>query len=221
MTSFLRSTVFCATFIALAVFAQAQPTPEKPKPDTRFGNWLYKNPDPKQWTRTEKDGQLIFSAAEPPGDFCTITLFAGSKAEADFTGQFNHAVDLDQKAKDTVKIEADTGAKPGKSAEGFDVLTRNMRAETSALHTFHIYLAGHSGDRFDLMAFQTTSEQSWKQYGAQAGQFIMSLKLANSLSPAEVDKVTGQKASDVAPPPSLPGFDDTPATTPPTAPVAP
>ncbi len=198
----------CFIFIALISVARAQPAAEKPRPDARFGNWLYKTPDAKIWTRSEKNGQLIFSAAEPPGDFCTITLFAGKAADADFTAQFNREIEVDQKTKDTVKIEADSGPKASKSVEGFDVLTRNLRAETSALHTFHIYIAGHSGDRFDLAAFQTTSESSWKQYGAQAGQFLMSLKLANSLPPAEVARLTGQN---VAPPPTLPGFDDAPA----------
>ncbi|HEY4247942.1 MAG TPA: sialidase family protein [Lacunisphaera sp.] len=216
-----RHTVLCAALIAFVSFAQAQPAPAKPQPDARFGNWLYKTPNPHLWARSEKNGQLIFSAAEPAGDFCTLTLFAGATADADFTAQFNREVDRDQKAKDTVKIEADSGAKPGKSAEGFDILTRNLRAETSALHTYHIYLAGHSGDHFDLAAFQTTSEGSWKQYGAQAGQFLMSLKPANSLPPAEVAKLTGQMTADAAPPPDLPGFDDTPtATVPAAAPTA-
>ena len=202
-----RSFVFLA-FIASISVVQAQPPAEKPKPDARFANWLYKTPDPHIWTRSEKNGQLMFAAAEPPGDFCTITLFAGKDADADFTAQFNREIDADQKAKGTIKIEADSGAKAGKSTEGFDVLTRNLRAETSALHTFHIYLAGHSGDRFDLAAFQTTSEGSWKQYGAQAGQFLLSLKLANSLTPEEVAKLAGQPAENSAPPPALPGFDD-------------
>jgi hypothetical protein len=197
--------------MALGAVALAQPAPEKPKPDTRVGNWLYKAPDPSVWTRTEKDGNVIFSVDEPPGDFCMITLFAGAKAEADFAGQFDRAVAADQKAKDTIKIEADTGAKASKATEGYDVLSRSLRAETHALHTFHIYVAGHSGDRFDLVAFQTTSEQSWKQHGAQAGQFIDTLELANSLPPAVVDKLLAQAAPNVEPPPTLPGFGDAPA----------
>ncbi|MEO6995186.1 MAG: hypothetical protein ABI273_16390 [Lacunisphaera sp.] len=210
-----RSGVLCAALIAFVSLAQAQPAPAKPQPDARFGNWLYTTPDPHVWTRSEKDGQLIFAAAEPPGDFCTLTLFAGATADADFTAQFNREVDRDQKAKDTVKIEADSGAKPGKSTESVATLTRSVRAETSALHTYHIYLASHSGDRFDLAAFQTTSEGTWKYFGAQAGQFLKSLTPANSLPPAEVAKLTGQTTPDAAPPPDLPGFgDDAPAATP-------
>ncbi len=204
--------------IAFGSVAVAQPAPEKPKPDARFGNWLYKAPDPKLWTRTEKDGNLLFSVEEPPGDFCTLTLFAGAKADPDFTEQFNRAVAADQKARDTIKIEADTGAKPSKATEGYDVLSRSLRSGTSTLHTFHIYVAGHSGDRFDLVAFQTTSEESWKQHGAQAGQFILSLELANSLPPGVVEKLLGRAQPDVAPPLALPGFDDAPA---PIAAVAP
>ena len=185
-----------------------QPAAEPPLPNAAFGNWLYPKLDPQVWKQTVQNGNLVFSAAEPPGDFCTLTLFAGAPAEGDFTGQFDNAVAADQKAKDTVKIEADTGSKPSKAQEGFDVLTRSLRSETSALHTYHLYLGGHSGDRFDLAAFQTTSEQSWNQYGPQASQFIRSLKLANSLPPEEVKKLVGDAPAQTAPPPMLPGFDD-------------
>lgn len=201
--------------------ALAQPAPAKPVPNARFGNWLYQNPDPRVWTRTEKDGALVFAAAEPPGDFCVITLFAGSAAEPDFAGQFGRAVDADQRAKGTIKIEADSGAKPGRPAEGYEVVTRSLRAETAALHTFHLYLGTHSGDRFDLVAFQTTSEQSWKQYGADAGRFILSLQPANSLPPAEIEKLLGPPEPAVAPPPMLPGLDGDAAPAPAATPPAP
>lgn len=194
-------------FTCTAFTCVAQPAIQKPKPDARFGNWLYKTPDAKIWKRAEKNGDLVFSIDEPPGDFCTLTLFADATAADDFTAQFNTAVAADQKAKDTVKIEADSGAKPSKAVEGFDVLTRSLRSETSALHTFHMYIAGHSGDKFDLAAFQTTSEETWKQYGAQASQFLMSLKLANSLPPEEVEKLVG-KTDAAADAPTLPGFGD-------------
>ena len=216
-----RFTVLCVAMTALGTVVTAQPAREKPKPDAAFGNWLYRTPDGALWKRTEKDGNLIFSVDAPPGDFCTITLFAGAAAGPDFAAQFERAVAADQRAKDTVRIEADSGPKPGKSAEGFEVLTRSLRAETSALHTLHTYLAGHSGDRFDLAAFQATSEEYWKQYGAQAGQFFLSLKLANSLPPGEADKLLGRPAPDGAPPPLLPGFDDAPAATAPAPKAAP
>ncbi len=191
---------------------------EKPTPDAKFGNWLFKTPDPSLWKRTEAGGTLIFSIPRPPGDFCTLTLFAGDKAEGDFANQFNRAVAADQGAKGTIKIEADSGAKPGKSTEGFDVITRTLRSETAALHTLHMYLGGQSGERFDLAAFQTSSERSWNDYGAQASQFILSLKLANSLPAAEVAKLLGVA---VAPPPTLPGFEDMLAPAPKPAAVAP
>jgi hypothetical protein len=208
MSSFRFFATRCVLFISLAATVCAQPAPEKPQPDAQFGNWLYKTPDPAVWTRTERFGALIFSTAQPPGDFCTLTLFADATAQADFAAQFNGAVDLDQKEKGTLKIEADTGAKPGKAAEGYDVLTRNLRAATSTLHTLHLYVAGHSGTHFNLAAFQTTSESSWKNYGPQASQFLLSLKLANSLPAADVAKFLGQPAAE---PPSLAGFDDAPA----------
>src|SRR5687767_11472406 len=149
----MRPLLLCLTFIALASTGLAQTTPAKPKPDSRFGNWLFKAPDPQTWQRAEQNGALTFSVPRPPGDFCTITLFPGAAAGADFAAQFEAAVAADQKAKGTVTIEADSGAKPSKSQDGFDVLTRNLRAETAAMHTYHIYFGGRSGDRFDLVAF--------------------------------------------------------------------
>ena len=70
----------------------------------------------------------------------------------------------------------------------------------------------HNGDRFTtLAAFQTTSENSWNQHSPQASQFLLSLKLANSVTPDEVAKLTGKPATDGAPPPTLAGFGDAPA----------
>jgi len=206
----------CVLAFYLAVFtfnplAQGQLVSSKPAPNSRFGNWLYQKPDAALWTANTNKGTLVFSASEPPGDFCTLTLFAGGPAEADFSQQFSAAVAADQLAKGTVQIEADSGPKSSKAAEGFDVLNRSLRSVTSALHTYHMYLGGHSGDRFELAAFQTTSEQSWKQYGPQASQFLLSLKLANSLPADQVAKMLGQPTAADAP--ALPGF-DTPAPNP-------
>ena len=211
--------VSCVAAVALLLGAAAQAAPEKPTPDARYGNWLYKTPD-AIWKRSESNGNLTFSIDSPPGDYCVITLFGGARADANFAAQFNRAIETDQEAKGTVKIEADTGAKASKSIQGYDVLTRSLRSETSALHTFHAYVAGHSGDRFDLMAFQTTSEESWKRYGAQVGQFILSLKLANSLPAAEVEKLVGAPVPAGEPPPSLPGLDEATAPAAETAPEA-
>jgi hypothetical protein len=199
---------FCLAVFAFNPWAQAQTVSPKPLPDSRFGNWLYQKPNAALWTGATNNGTLVFSASEPPGDFCTLTLFAGATAEADFSQQFSAAVSADQQAKGTVQIEADSGPKSSKAAEGFDVINRSLRSVTSALHTYHMYLGGHGGDRFELAAFQTTSEQSWKQYGPQASQFLLSLKLANSLPADQVAKLLGQPTSADAP--ALPGF-DTPA----------
>jgi hypothetical protein len=193
-----------------AAVTHAAEAPEKPKPDARFGNWLYKTPDATTWKRTEKNGALIFAVDLPPGDFCTVTLFPGAKAGADFAAQFEAAVAADQKAKGTIKVEADSGAEAKTATEGFPVLTRRMQSETAELHTYHYYIAGHSGGRFDLAAFQTTSQEMWQQYGAQAVAFLTSLKLANSLPPATVAALVG-KAPAPAKPPELPGFEIAPA----------
>ncbi len=217
----MRNLLVCLALLGLASVVTAQNPPEKPKPDSRFGNWLFKAPDPQTWQRSEQDGALTFSVPRPPGDFCVITLFPGGRAGADFPAQFEAAVAADQKAKGTVTIDADSGAKASKSQDGFAVLTRNLRAETATLHTFHIYFGGQSGERFDLVAFQTTSERSWQQFGPQAAQFVQSLRLANALPPGEADRLLGitkpAMAAAKAPPPALPGFDDVPA---PTAPPA-
>ena len=213
-TSALLSAL-CLGLFSVASIAQAQPSPAKPQPDSQFGDWLYKKPDPTAWTRSESNGNLIFSASEPPGDFCTITLFAGAPAAGDFAQQFTAGVAADQQAKGTVQTEADSGPKASKSAEGYEVLSRSLRSVTSSLHTYHMYVAGHSGDRFDMAAFQTTSEESWKQYGPQASQLLLSLKLANSLPPDQVAKLLGQPAANDAP--VLPGFDTAPAPATPSA----
>jgi hypothetical protein len=206
----MRNSLVFLALLALASAGLAQNPPAKPKPDSRFGNWLFKAPDAQTWQRAEQNGALTFSVPHPPGDFCIITLFPGAPAGADFAAQFDAAVAADQKAKGTINIEADSGAKPSKSQEGFDVLTRNLRAETADLHTFHIYFGGHSGDRFDLVAFQTSSERSWQQFGPQAAQFVQSLRLANALPPGEAERLLGlaKPAAPKAPPPMLPGFDD-------------
>jgi len=105
---------FCLAVFAFNPLAQAQPVSPKPVPDSRFGNWLYKKPDAALWTATTNNGALVFAASEPPGDFCTLTLFAGAPADADFSQQFSAAVTADQQAKGTVQIEADSGRKPAR-----------------------------------------------------------------------------------------------------------
>lgn len=206
-----RLTVLCVAILSFSSAGFAQAPAEKPAPDARFENWLFKKPDPHVWHQSEENGNLVFALPRPPGDFCTLTLFAGQKAAPDFAAQFDQAVSRDQTAKGTVKIEADSGAKPSKAAEGFDVLTRSLRSETATLHALHLYIAGHSGDRFDLAAFQTSSEESWKKFGADAAQFMQSLKLANSLAPADLQKMLARIEPAAPPPPTLPGFDDAPA----------
>ena len=68
--------------IVLGTFAPARgsDTRERPRPDARFGNWLYKTPDPQTWKKTEKEGRLVFGVDLPAGEFCTLTLFPGAGA---------------------------------------------------------------------------------------------------------------------------------------------
>src|ERR1700753_32486 len=88
-------------YCGLAASAFAQTAAVKPKPDAQFGNWLYKTPD-ASWKKSEANGNLVFSIPAPPGDYCTLTLFADAQAQGDFATQFNNTVVADQKAKDTV-----------------------------------------------------------------------------------------------------------------------
>src|SRR5450432_3998974 len=98
-----RWVVLFSMVVAMSMaVGRAQPAAAKPVPDARFQNWLYKSPDPAVCKRAEAKGNLVFSVDEPPGDFCTLTLFADVPAEADFAAQFDHAVAADQAAKDTV-----------------------------------------------------------------------------------------------------------------------
>ncbi|HSV16706.1 MAG TPA: hypothetical protein VLI90_20745 [Tepidisphaeraceae bacterium] len=210
---FICAASVCLALSCLSSFTFAQPAAgvTKPKPDARAGNWLFKTPDPAVWKRGDQAGATTFNVDLPPGDFCTLTLFAGGNADADLIRQFNTAIAEDQKAKGAVKIDGDSGPKPSKSAEGFDVLTRTIVSETNVLHTYNLYITGHSGGRFDMAAFQTSSEEMWKRYGPQASQFLLSLKLANSLDPAEVERLVGKPADTGVQPPALPGFGDAPA----------
>lgn len=178
----------------------ATPNPGKPAPDAKFQNWLYRTPDAATWHAATTDAGLVFSVAVPDGQFCTLTLFSGQPAQADFAAQFNQAIAADQAAHGT-KVDADSGAKPSQAAEGYPVLTRSLRSGP----TNHMYVAGLSGGRFNLAAFQASSDALWAQYGAQASQFLLSLKAASALSAAEVARLVPAAAGA---PPTLPGMDD-------------
>lgn len=198
-----RLVLICVAIAGSALGVLAQGPAEKPKPDAQFGNWLFKTPG-APWQRSEREGALVFSIPRPGADFVTLTLFPDAPAES-FADQFEHAVGIDQQAKGTVRLEADSGAKAGKAAEGYDTLTRSLRAETADFHTQHLYFAGQSAGHFGLAAFQTSSEGSWKQYGAEAARFILSLKLASALTPDQVATLLGKPTAVDAP--TLPGLD--------------
>jgi hypothetical protein len=67
--------------------------------------------------------------------------------------------------------------------EGFPVLQWILVAQTNQFHTAHWFLAANSGGRFDLIAFQTSGEETYKLYGPDATAFFFSVKMANSLAP--------------------------------------
>lgn len=173
----------CIVFLfGLVLFSHATESgPPKPAPDARFGNWLYKTPDPARWTMSERADRRVFAAKLPPPDFCTLTVFTGGQLEGDFAAAFERAIAASLRELRSEKIERDGGAQTSKAAEGFDVLQRIVVAEAPDFHTYHWFLAGHSGERFDLIAFQTSSEEIYRQYSQDAGDFFYSVKLANSL----------------------------------------
>ena len=161
--------------------AEAQPSaPAKPVPDARFGNVLYKTPDLSRWTVSNLADRRVYSAKVPPPDFCTLTVFTGSKLNGDFGAAFERAV-TENLREHSSRIERDGGPQASTAAKGFAVLQRIIVAEAPEFHTYHWFLAGNSGGRFDLIAFQTSSEEMYQQYGEDAANFFYGVKLANSL----------------------------------------
>jgi hypothetical protein len=158
----------------------------KPRPDARFGNVLFKTPDPDKWQRIEKDKKLIFAAEAPSGGFCTITISPAHDLEGEFQKSFDAAVAGQLKNHAFTRIERDGGIQLAKATEGFDVLQRLMICQSKDGHSYHWFLAGHSGSQFDLLAFETSSENLFNDHKQEAADFLYSVKLYNSLGPAAV-----------------------------------
>jgi hypothetical protein len=176
----------CVFFHLVSAGLAAEPAAAKPVPDARFGNVLYRTPDRAAWTPTDAADRRVFSAKVPPPDFCTLTVFTGGKLEGEFTAAFERAVAASLR-EHAAKLERDGGVQTGTSAEGFPVLQRTVVAEAPEFHTYHWFLAANSGGRFDLIAFEASSEEMFKRYGEAAADFFYSVKMANSLpKPAPV-----------------------------------
>lgn len=170
-------------FIALSAVLMTGTVQAKPRPDAHFGNVLFKTPNPAKWHRSLEGGRLTFSAAVPSPDFVTLTVFPGSRTFSSFRGQFVAAVNRELQRLGVTKITRDGGLQLSKAAEGFPVLQQVLIGETARFHTTHWFVAGHPGNRFDMVAFQTSGEETYKLYGAEAGAFFSSVKFANSLAP--------------------------------------
>ena len=153
----------------------------KPKPDAHFGNVQFKTPVATLWKRSEQVGRLVFSAPVPPPDFCTLTVFPGTKLSGDFKRQFEEAVQAELKRQGVLKVERDGGVQESIASEGFPVLQKTIVCETKDFHTVHWFLAGNSGDRFDMIGFQTSGEETFKLREQDAVTFFFSVKLTNSL----------------------------------------
>lgn len=192
-----------ATAFSVRVQAPGTPPPAKTKPDARFGNVLFKTPDAAQWTRHEEQGRVDFSTQLPPPDFCMLTIFPGSKLSGDFKQVFDEAVARELARRGTGKIQKDSGVQESKAAEGYPVLQRTLVCEgKDVTRTIHWFVAGHSRDRFDMLAFQTSGEEHYQRRGAEAVTFLTSVKLANSLPAnapvAAVPSGIGQRAAETA-----------------------
>jgi hypothetical protein len=199
MHVFLRASLFVALVFAFARGRAAEPAAAKPVPDARFGNVLYRTPDAATWTRTDAADRRVFAAKVPPPDFCTLTILAGGPLTGDFAAAFERAVNASLQEKQAGKIERDAGVQASQAAEGFPVLQRTVVALAPQFHTYHWFLAGNSGGRFDLIAFETSSEEMFTRYGGAAADFFYSVKLANSLPAATTAKTTAAQPAAPAP----------------------
>ena len=170
------------TFLLSATGRAADGPAAKPKPDARYGNVLYRTPDRAAWTLTGQPNRRVFAATVPAGEFCRLTVFGGDKLEGDFTMAFERAVTAVLRELDAGAIERDGRPQASKAMEGFDVLQRVIVARNGARTTCHWFLAGHPGDRFDLIAYQASSEALFQQHHPAAVEFFTSVKLANSLA---------------------------------------
>jgi hypothetical protein len=184
--NFPRLPVWLALLCALAfpAFAASAEAAAKPAPDARFANVLYRTPDPAVWKMSDQNGRRTFSAPLPPPDFCTLTIFPGHPLQGSFADAFDQAIRENLAELKSSEIVRDGGVQSSKAMEGFDVLQRLIVAEGPGFHTAHWFLAGNSGGRFDLIAFQASSEEMYQHYGPAAVEFFTSVKLANSLGEA-------------------------------------
>ena len=161
--------------VGVAAYGQAAPSAT----DARFGHARYKTPNPAVWTRSEEGGRLLFSVALPPPDFCTLTVFPSEPLSGTFKSRFQTAVQAELKREGVLTIEKDSGIQEARSSDGYLVLQRTLVGLTKDFHTVHLFLAGNPQSRFDLLAFQTSGEETWKMHGPEAAAFFKSVNLDN------------------------------------------
>lgn len=173
--------------LLLGLPAMAQTPPAKPAPDARYGNVLYKAPDPARWSVEDRGDRRVYSAKVPRPQFATITLFLGGPLRGDFATAFQTETLAALKETGATRIEGDGGVQESRAAEGFPVRQQTLVGAAPGVQTYHWFLAGNSGGRFDLLAFQASSQELFQRYGQDAGNLYYSVKLANSLAPAAAD----------------------------------
>ena len=154
-----------------------------------FDDVQFKTPDAKRWTSAVVANNLVFSAPLPPPDFCTITVYASRDVHGDaaaFAKAFDDLVQASLKDKKTKKIEEDSGPKvAGDESSAIKAFQRVVMCEAEDFHTAHLFVAMRSGDRMQLIAYQSSGLETFKGNMADANQFLNSLSITSSktLSP--------------------------------------
>jgi len=95
-----------------------------------------------------------------------------------------------------IKIEEDTGVKANPLGNGAEIITRQLYCDAKDFHTCHLFLGVHGGDRFELVAFQTSGKETFDLYRPDAQAFIKSLNVdikkdAAAATPAKAPPAAG------------------------------
>jgi hypothetical protein len=166
--------------------APAAPTPQ-PAPLVETGTFddvQFATPDAKLWTPTVVDNNLVFSSPLPPPDFCTITVYASRDlkgGEAELKAKFDELVQASLKNTKTVAVKKDSGplALPQKKP-GLLAMQRVLYCETQDFHVAHFFVALHSQDRMQLIAYQASGHEMFQKNQADAEKFLSSVSVVTS-----------------------------------------
>jgi hypothetical protein len=173
----------CGFALSRPAVAQSTPALSAPAveaPDAQFGIVAYKTPDPAVWHRSEEGGRVVFSAALPPPDFCTITLLPSTALSGDFKAQYAAMAGEELKRLGVVKLDMRQPLQQKKLGSETAVLAQLVEGETADFHTFHSFVALRMGGQFELLAFQTSGPESYKAHAQQFQSLITGLRTADA-----------------------------------------